>query len=191
MSRKVDVTITLPDKIFKDVITPAKRDNILDFLVSKCVEVYNLSPEMRDLVDSMVYKDAERDLNELIERLHDNMGDVGASMAVMKDTLSTPVEDTGGVDFGGGSRPDQLENRVNELESMIRDMANRVQALQDGVESGQLTRVSTPKPELESKKPVETISLDTGETSEDSEADTEVGADEAMDFLGGLFADED
>ena len=191
MSRKVDVTITLPDKIFKEVITPAKRDNILDFLVSKCVEVYNLSPEMRDLVDSMVYKDAERDLNELVERLNDNMGDVGASMAVMKDTLSTPVGDASGVDFGGASTPNQLENRVNELESTIRDVANQLQALQAGIEAGQLTKVSTEKPELESKKPVETISLDTGETSEDSEADDEIGEDEAADFLGGLFADED
>jgi polyhydroxyalkanoate synthesis regulator phasin len=124
MTKYVDLHLTMPDDIYSQVVLPAKKNNLLEFLVVNCLKVYNNSVEMQALVDGLSSKESQDSLDDLLDKVNSAMGDIGRDISIQEDILSTPLQapdtDT------DSKRMDVLESKLEELSNKFEDLYNTV-----------------------------------------------------------------
>lgn len=141
MTRNLNISLKIPDKLYMDVVSPAKKSNMLEYILVQCLDIYDRNQPFRDLIDALASDAASADLSALTIALNDSIGAMGSDIEDLADIYKTPTEGPV-LDSEEDKRIDSLNERVSDLENSIHEILAIVKTDSESKDKKELPSVS-------------------------------------------------
>lgn len=141
MTRNLNISLKIPDKLYMDVVSPAKKSNMLEYILVQCLDIYDRNQSFRDLIDALASDAASADLSALTIALNDSIGAMGSDIEDLADIYKTPTEGPV-LDSEEDKRIDSLNERVSDLENSIHEILAIVKTDSESKDKKELPSVS-------------------------------------------------
>lgn len=160
MAHRVNISVSVPNDLYEDVVLPAKNNHVLAELVCSCLELYSRSTPVKEYVDTGAQAKADSDWDNVLESLNAAVGaldnDVsflGDNLEAGKNKVAESAGNSGGEGDGEGGatgingassqelrrvaeKVDSLEDGFGSLKSMLEDVLGYVKGMSEGAKQG-------------------------------------------------------
>jgi hypothetical protein len=156
MAHRVNISVSVPDDLYEDVVLPAKNNHVLAELVCSCLELYSKSTPVKEYVDTGAQAKADSEWDDVLASLNSAVGALDSDVSFLGDNLeegkSKVAESAGEGSGAGGStgidgassqelrkvaeKVDSLEDGFGSLKSMLEDVLGYVKGMSEGGKSG-------------------------------------------------------
>lgn len=151
MAHRVNISVSVPNDLYEDVILPAKNNHVLAELVCSCLELYSRSTPVKEYVDTGAQAKADSEWDNVLDSLNAAVGALDNDVSFLGDNLEAgknKVAESAGGGAGEGSsagidgassrelrkvaeKVDSLEDGFGSLKSMLEDVLGYVKGMSE------------------------------------------------------------
>lgn len=139
MAHRVNISVSVPDDLYNDVVLPAKNNHVLAELVCSCLELYSRSTPVKEYVDTGAQAKADSEWDEVLDSLNAAVGALDNDVSFLGDNLeagkskvASAAEGKGSEGAVGYSAADGAEGASSEE---LRKVSEKVDSLEQGFNS--------------------------------------------------------
>lgn len=171
MAHRVNISVSVPNDLYEDVVLPAKNNHVLAELVCSCLELYSKSTPVKEYVDTGAQAKADNEWDAVLDSLNAAVGALDNDVSFLGDNLeagkSKVAESAGGsgegnagagVGIDGASsqelrkvaeKVDSLEDGFGSLKSMLEDVLGYVKGMSEGAKGAVANQATVKSFEVE------------------------------------------
>lgn len=146
MAHRVNISVSVPEDLYEDVVLPAKNNHVLAELVCSCLELYSRSTPVKEYVDTGAQAKADSEWDAVLDSLNAAVGALDNDVSFLGDNLEAGKskvasaaegkgkgegEGTGGAE--GGTAGYSVANGTSSEE--LRKVSEKVDSLEQGFDS--------------------------------------------------------
>lgn len=87
MAHRVNISVSVPDDLYEDVVLPAKNNHVLAELVCSCLELYSRSTPVKEYVDTGAQAKADSEWDDVLNSLNAAVGALDNDVSFLGDNL--------------------------------------------------------------------------------------------------------
>ena len=87
MAHRVNISVSVPDDLYNDVVLPAKNNHVLAELVCSCLELYSRSTPVKEYVDTGAQAKADSEWDDVLDSLNAAVGALDNDVSFLGDNL--------------------------------------------------------------------------------------------------------
>jgi hypothetical protein len=87
MAHRVNISVSVPDDLYKDVVLPAKNSHVLAELVCSCLELYSRSAPVKEYIDTGAQAKADSEWDDVLDSLNAAVGALDNDVSFLGDSL--------------------------------------------------------------------------------------------------------
>lgn len=139
MAHRVNISVSVPDDLYEDVVLPAKNNHVLAELVCSCLELYSRSTPVKEYVDTGAQAKADSEWDDVLDSLNAAVGALDNDVSFLGDNLeagkSKVASAAEGAEGGaeGGTSGYSAANGTSSEE--LRKVSEKVDSLEQGFDS--------------------------------------------------------
>lgn len=147
MAHRVNISVSVPEDLYNDVVLPAKNNHVLAELVCSCLELYSRSTPVKEYVDTGAQAKADSEWDDVLDSLNAAVGALDNDVSFLGDNLeagkskvaSAAEGAEGGAEGGteggaeGGAAGYSAANGASSEE--LRKVSEKVDSLEQGFDS--------------------------------------------------------
>lgn len=134
MAHRVNISVSVPDDLYEDVVLPAKNNHVLAELVCSCLELYSRSTPVKEYVDTGAQAKADSEWDDVLDSLNAAVGALDNDVSFLGDNLEAgknKVAESASV--AGGEGGEGGAAGIDGASSQeLRKVAEKVDSLEDG-----------------------------------------------------------
>lgn len=144
MAHRVNISVSVPDDLYNDVVLPAKNNHVLAELVCSCLELYSRSTPVKEYVDTGAQAKADSEWDDVLDSLNAAVGALDNDVSFLGDNLeagkskvASAAEGRGSEGAAGYSAANGEKGKVKEGTSSeeLRKVSEKVDSLEQGFDS--------------------------------------------------------
>lgn len=147
MAHRVNISVSVPDDLYNDVVLPAKNNHVLAELVCSCLELYSRSTPVKEYVDTGAQAKADSEWDDVLDSLNAAVGALDNDVSFLGDNLeagkskvaSAAEGAEGGAEGGATGYSAANGERVKVAEGTsseeLRKVSEKVDSLEQGFDS--------------------------------------------------------
>lgn len=142
MAHRVNISVSVPDDLYNDVVLPAKNNHVLAELVCSCLELYSRSTPVKEYVDTGAQAKADSEWDDVLDSLNAAVGALDNDVSFLGDNLEAGKSKVASAAEGKGegsgegsvgySVADGTEGTSSEE---LRKVSEKVDSLEQGFDS--------------------------------------------------------
>lgn len=87
MAHRVNISVSVPEDLYKDVVLPAKNSHVLAELVCSCLELYSRSAPVKEYIDTGAQAKADSEWDDVLDSLNAAVGALDNDVSFLGDSL--------------------------------------------------------------------------------------------------------
>ena len=87
MAHRVNISVSVPEDLYEDVVLPAKNNHVLAELVCSCLELYSRSTPVKEYVDTGAQAKADSEWDDVLDSLNAAVGALDNDVSFLGDNL--------------------------------------------------------------------------------------------------------
>lgn len=103
MAHRVNISVSVPDDLYEDVVLPAKNNHVLAELVCSCLELYSRSTPVKEYVDTGAQAKADSEWDDVLDSLNAAVGALDNDVSFLGDNLEAGKSKVASAAEGQGS----------------------------------------------------------------------------------------
>lgn len=103
MVHRVNISVSVPDDLYEDVVLPAKNNHVLAELVCSCLELYSRSTPVKEYVDTGAQAKADSEWDAVLDSLNAAVGALDNDVSFLGDNLEAGKSKVASAAEGQGS----------------------------------------------------------------------------------------
>lgn len=103
MAHRVNISVSVPDDLYNDVVLPAKNNHVLAELVCSCLELYSRSTPVKEYVDTGAQAKADSEWDDVLDSLNAAVGALDNDVSFLGDNLEAGKSKVASAAEGKGS----------------------------------------------------------------------------------------
>ena len=143
MAHRVNISVSVPDDLYNDVVLPAKNNHVLAELVCSCLELYSRSTPVKEYVDTGAQAKADSEWDDVLDSLNAAVGALDNDVSFLGDNLEAGKSKVASAAEGQGegaegySAANGEEGKAEEGTSSeeLRKVSEKVDSLEQGFDS--------------------------------------------------------
>ena len=136
MAHRVNISVSVPEDLYEDVVLPAKNNHVLAELVCSCLELYSRSAPVKEYIDTGAQAKADSEWDDVLDSLNAAVGALDNDVSFLGDSLeagkSKVAEEGMGNDEGGVEGASSGYSGVGASSEEFRKVSEKVDSLEEG-----------------------------------------------------------
>lgn len=87
MAHRVNISVSVPEDLYEDVVLPAKNNHVLAELVCSCLELYSRSAPVKEYIDTGAQAKADSEWDDVLDSLNAAVGALDSDVSFLGDSL--------------------------------------------------------------------------------------------------------
>lgn len=87
MAHRVNISVSVPEDLYEDVVLPAKNNHVLAELVCSCLELYSRSAPVKEYIDTGAQAKADSEWDDVLDSLNAAVGALDNDVSFLGDSL--------------------------------------------------------------------------------------------------------
>lgn len=144
MAHRVNISVSVPDDLYEDVVLPAKNNHVLAELVCSCLELYSRSTPVKEYVDTGAQAKADSEWDDVLDSLNAAVGALDNDVSFLGDNLEAGKSKVASAAEGKGSEGaagysaangEGVKGTNGTSSEELRKVSEKVDSLEQGFDS--------------------------------------------------------